>query len=127
MPSNYIVSDPWLSSLLDHPAFQVEIDDDALVENVLHHLHSIWGKKFRLCKNPNQASIYSNHLLKNQFYRADTNITFDKEIQGESYQSNCHSGHTCEQDKSQVMELADRSFLLSRFHQNLFLKILQIE
>ena len=73
-------------------------------------------KNLRFRKVPTRGLDYCNYLLKNQFCLADTNVIFDKEISGESYQSNCHIRHTCEQDKSRVLELAERSFLLSRFH-----------
>ena len=117
MPHKYIVSDPWMSSILNHPAYQVKIDDDALVENVLQQLCLIPEKKiFASAKIPTRRLDYCNYLLKNQFCLADTNVTFDKEIRGESYQSNCHIRHTCKQDIYRVMELAERSFLLSRFH-----------
>lgn len=110
-----------MSSILNHPAYQIKIDDDAVVENVLEHLCAIRAERiFASTKIPTTRLDYSNYLLRNGFYLVDTNITFDREIRGGEYQLHCKVRHTCEQDQFQVSDLAERSFSISRFHQDQF-------
>ncbi|MBI2328758.1 MAG: GNAT family N-acetyltransferase [Chloroflexi bacterium] len=114
-----LIYDQWLARTLKRDVYKLVVDDD-LVKRARNYdrLKELQDRSVFIYSKVSPEALSAVKFLEEQgFNLIDTNIVFEKPIApSENCTANCDLRFTIPEDQNQVVELARRSFVYSRFH-----------
>jgi ribosomal protein S18 acetylase RimI-like enzyme len=118
-----MIPDQWLSKILNRPVYRLEVDRSfsERFEEIKREEESVFCSKpvFIHAKVPTEQLLNIQTLEDLGFHLVDTNIVFNKPL-SENFNllGNCEVRFAMPEDETQTVDLAGKSIVYSRFHQD---------
>ena len=116
----FLISDVWLADILRKPVYKLNVDRNVskpVLENSLKELPS---SVFVYTKVYTADVMLTTMLERLGFHLVDTNVVFKKAACNHAeFFGRCHLRFAKPQDEEEVVHLAQRAFVYSRFHLDL--------
>ena len=118
-----MIPDQWLSKVLNRPVYRLEVDSSfsEKYEEIRREEESLFRSKpvFIHAKVPTEQLLNIQALENLGFHLVDTNIVFNKPLSEDfNLLGNCEVRFTMPEDETQTVDLAGKSIVYSRFHQD---------
>ena len=129
-----IIYDPWFAQILQRDVYRLVVDDELIEKSrepalresagqvptgqVYDLLRELQSKPLFMYAKVSTTSLFASQFLERVgFNLVDTNVIFNKPIAPRSkFAAHCAVRFAVSSDKSQVMEVARKNFVYSRFH-----------